>query len=380
MASNRYSVPDNNEEYQEQTPTPETVQNNSNAFLIIAQQLQELRDRNLNLEQTIYQLQNQNQYVPAPTASSSIRLPEFKMTSRDPPSFSGDFSKKQAHQIQVEISEYLDNCEMQGRMYKFLFDNEPSIYSNQTHVREWISTGLTGIASSAWRQLSTIERQTKTWADFKKWIQDSFSSKLTLEQAAQALVELRQKASLKNYAQNFNDLNSALSTGNVILPPTFLCILFRLGMKDNLRTENALFEIKDNLVKLQQDAERLDDFYWRQGSKQRAKDKGRTQPPNLRNGSQTNNSTRTTSTDGPVPMELGNVQRNSNNNENQTKRKLTDEEKAQYRKNGWCVYCRSKEHAYEVCPVRNKSKSVNTIGGSKSDATTATSGADANPR
>ena len=157
------------------------------------------------------------------TSATTDRLPEFKMTSRSPPSFNGDSSKLSAHEAQTIINQYLYKAAEEARIYGFLADNETPAFRNHRTYVDWISTGLSGLALSRWSEIDVKTRHSMSWSDFSKWIQREFSSQLTLDDAILALDELKQRGSAKIYSQQFNQLVAAIKVNENEYPVRVLC-------------------------------------------------------------------------------------------------------------------------------------------------------------
>ncbi|KAJ3201415.1 hypothetical protein HDU67_001358 [Dinochytrium kinnereticum] len=295
----------------------------------------------------------------ADSGSRSRRLAEFKATSKKPPTFDGELKKKAAHDAQAIIDNYLHTSSQEARLHDFLGDNETPRYENHKTYVDWVSTGLEGQAMNQWRRLPEPQRHSMTWEQYSDWIQTRFSSKLTLTQAVDALDDLKQKGSAVSYTQNFNEIIAALRSCEVNLPASYLTCKYRKGLKDHLRQNKDLFSIETDLEHLQEETERFDDFYWRGRSQEKDKDKdnsqkkkGQNQP--FRQGGGQNNTQ-----NGPTPMEIDTVKGNQ-----QTQRtKLTEEEKRQYEKNGWCKYCRAHDHTIDKCSASSfkKKATVNNV-------------------
>ncbi|KAJ3194960.1 hypothetical protein HDU67_004539, partial [Dinochytrium kinnereticum] len=145
----------------------------------------------------------------------------------------------------------------------------------------------------------------------------------------------------------FNELVAAIPSSGIEYPGIILCFKYRRGLKPILRSNEDLFQIQDDLPRLQRATERLDDFHWREGTHKRNPSnngnyssnqfKGRDQ--SFRNQQQENK--KGNQSDGATPMEIDYTKAERS--------KLTDQEKATNRANSWCTYCRSHEHRYEDC-------------------------------
>ena len=264
---------------------------------------------------------------------------EFKVPSVKAPSFDGKCRHKNAQEAQTIIDDYLHQCARDARLYGFLADGQTSSKKNHRTYVDWISTGLTGPALQKWRQIPQPQQHGMTFETFSLWIRREFTSPLSTQQAIVALLKLKQTGPCSTFSQHFNDLLESLKSNQINLPTLFLCYLYRLGLKDHLQSDEDLFRINDQLSKLQDEAERKDDFFFRQ---YKEKGKSSNQPSKGRPPQRDTNP-------GPKvdPMQLDNIS-------GQPLARLTEAEKATYRANGWCTYCRSKEHSYPQCTAPGK--------------------------
>ncbi|TPX51937.1 hypothetical protein CcCBS67573_g09985 [Chytriomyces confervae] len=112
----------------------------------------------------------------------------------------------------------------------------------ETNQFLFTAAGLTDHARISWRRIPESERASMTWDQYKEWIQKSFGSLLTLPQAIEAMEKLNQSKSATLYTAQFNAC-TLLNSTNLTMP--------------------ELFRITDNLDKLQQEAEKLDDLMFR---------------------------------------------------------------------------------------------------------------------
>jgi len=271
-------------------------------------------------------------------ANAAQQLPHFKMPSIQPPTFSGNVRSKPAHEAQALIDDYIHRAETMAALHKFRGDNEPETYRGQPTYVQWVSISLTGLASSYWRRVPLAQRQQMTWAEYRQWIQTNFTSQLTLQEAIDAMDAIKQKGPATQYTEMFNELVEAIRSANVEYQQEHLCVKYRKGLKDHLRSKASLFRISDNLDALQREAERLDDFYWRIMKNSNKSNNNKTgfrqpfrgpqQPPK------------------DDPMDLDNAQFRL--------KRLTDQEKVTYRANGWCTFCRSHDHTWAQCTAPGK--------------------------
>jgi hypothetical protein len=308
---------------------------------------------------------------------TATKLPSFKIPSAQPPSFSGNVRSKSAHEAQAVIDEYLHKAEAVADLYKFRGDGETETFQGQPTYVSWISIGLTGLALSYWRRVPLAERKAMSWAQYKKWIHNNFTSKLTLQEAIDTMDTIKQKGSAAQYSETFNELVEAIRSANVEYQQEHLCVKYRKGLKDHLRTNETLFKISDDLAALQRETERLDDFHWRSNKENRTSNKNSNSKPSFRYQS-FRNPTSPTLKQKDDPMDLDNVETRH--------KRLTDQEKAIYRANGWCTFCRSQGHNYAQCNAPGKKNrfpnpnnittstkklnNVNTVGGSSRESQT----------
>ncbi|KAJ3217381.1 hypothetical protein HDU81_000853, partial [Chytriomyces hyalinus] len=210
------------------------------------------------------------------------------------------------------------------------------------------SSGLSENARIAWHQIPKDNRTIMTWGAYSAWIQDTFGSTLTLDQALDAMDDLRQTTSAVIYSAKFNELVSAISAADVDYSQKHLCSRYRRGLKPHLRATPDLIRIKDNLKTLQQETEQLDDITFRAHKTDR-KSSSNPSTPRVSNHqsfrSTQGHSLKNSIPDISDPMDLGNTQQQTS-----PYPRLTQEQKAHYRSRGWCVYCQAKDHDTDHCP------------------------------
>ena len=320
----------------------QTVQVSINDYQGLLQANSNLHENNTTLSRQVAQLMEAVQMLTAriPTVQNerTSSESEFKVPSAKPPTFDGKCRHKNAQEAQTIIDDYLHQCARDARLYGFLADGEVSNKRNHRTYVDWISTGLAGPALQKWRQIPQNQQHGMTFSTFSAWIRKEFTSPLSTQQAIVALLKLKQTGPCSTFSQHFNDLLESLRSNQIELPTLFLCYLYRLGLKDHFQSDEDLFRMNEDLGKLQDEAERKDDFFFRQ-----QKDKGKSQaqratgrPPQ-----------RDTTGQKADPMQLDNLT-------GKPLIRLTEAEKATYRANGWCTYCRSKEHTYDQCDAPGK--------------------------
>ncbi|KAJ3204535.1 hypothetical protein HDU67_009450 [Dinochytrium kinnereticum] len=220
------------ESRQDQSLSPEDI---NNAFTALHRQIVALQER-----------------LDASRSHANDRdLPDFKITSRKPVAFDGDLRKKQAHEAQAVIDEYLHQAAEDARLYGFRGDDEDPQYRNHKSYVDWISTGLTGLARAQWRRIDEQVRHAMTWREYCKWVRENF----TLQQA---LDKIKQKGAATLYSQHFNELVAAIASSGIEYPEVNLCFKYRRGLKPILHSNEDLFQIQEDLQRLQRTTERLD--------------------------------------------------------------------------------------------------------------------------
>ncbi|ORY37561.1 hypothetical protein BCR33DRAFT_721310 [Rhizoclosmatium globosum] len=193
-----------------------------------------------------------------------------------------------------------------------------------------------------------------TWERYCSWIQTTFGSQLTLTQAIEAMENLNQSKSATLYSAQFNELISAIAAAGVTYDVKHLCVKYLQGLKLHLRTMPELFRITDNLDRLQQEAEKLDDLMFRHGKRtnnngnNNAHQKSPRQYGNFpRRSSMPSFQSSFPNASADDPMDLTNTQQFQR--PPSRFRRLSPEEKALYRSKGWCTYCQSKHHDTDHC-------------------------------
>ena len=303
----------------------------------------------------------------------------FKVTSVKPPTFDGNIRSKAAHEAQAIIDEYLHNSETQAQLHGFLANNARPTHRAQPTYTTWVSTGLQGLALASWRRIKPEDRTQMTWTSYKTWIQSTFSSQLSLTQAISAMSTITQRSSAAVYSQSFNEMVHAISAFGTTYTAAHLCVIYRQGLKPILRSDATLFAIKDDLDHLQREAERLDDFHWRQG---KTDNRVHTSTANnrFRKQQHQNNNQATHSQQqrhqiqtrnqhpfheppyqpqqGPyfrdeTAMDLSAIHQQQQQQHNKL-RSLTEQEREEYRAKNWCTFCRAHDHVISNCLKRQR--------------------------
>ena len=332
-----------------------TVIENGQAVAVPINEFQNILQVNSNMNQQMNQQQQQiAQLLKAVTDltavnrsnaanSNNSNISEWKIPNAKPPTFDGKCRHKNAHEAQIAVDDYLHKAREEAFFHGFLADGETPVKTNHRTYVQWLSTGLTLDALKKWRNIAETSRHGMTFANYSTWIRSEFVSPLSLQQAIIAKRKLVQTGSCSNYIQQFNDLISAITSHSINLDVKYLCYEFRLGLKPHLQTDEDLFQINSDLKQLQDEAERKDDFFFRQ-SKDISNTKGKSANTPQRFPKLSPTSTSTTKAD---PMQLDAITSIPSN-------RLTEEQKIEYRRNGWCTFCRSKEHSYPDCDAPGK--------------------------
>ncbi|KAJ3222899.1 hypothetical protein HDU78_011553, partial [Chytriomyces hyalinus] len=168
--------------------------------------------------------------APAPRPQSLFRMPSVK-----PITFSGSFRNKPAHEVQNLLDDYLERSHEICILYGFAPSINQMTQLNQPTFVQFASSGLSENARIAWRQIPKDDRTLMTWDAYSAWIQNTFGSTLTLDQALDAMDDLRQTTSAVIYSAKFNELVSAISAADVDYSQKHLCSRYRRGLKPHLR-------------------------------------------------------------------------------------------------------------------------------------------------
>ena len=295
----------------------------------LAGQLATMDETLAQLKATVFNMQQQPQPI---QQTATFVLKEFRMTSTPAPEFDGLIRTKAPHEAQAIIDDYLHKSERAAFMNKFRADGQPDLYLNHRTYVDYISMGLKGIALKKWRRMPQGTRDMMTWSAYKHWIRTSFSSPLSFSNAVRTLNNIRQVKSAAAYTERFNELVEAIRANNVILDEKILVTTYLDGLKPHLHRQHDLFAIK-NLEDLQTAAERLDEYYFNKSKEDR---------------NDNHQSFRSNKKPSPIvkddPMELDNVE-----GKKRSFRRLTEDERRTYDRNGWCKFCRSKEHRTNDC-------------------------------
>lgn len=299
----------------------------------------------------------------APTQNRA--LPIWKVPSVNAPTFDGKVRERPAHEAQAVIDNYLHEVKSKAAVYGFRGDNEPERGVGHVTYAQWAALGLTGSARHDWRRVPEATRNQYTWAQYSDWIRTSFSSPLTLTQALDSLMQLKQKSAATAYSQRFNELVAAIESTetNPEIPQVILCAWYRNGLKPQLAKEKTLFEMRFDLVKLQREAERMDDINWRISPREtydRVFDKRPPPRPNpnqrrvenrfesrpFRQQFDASGAQRAERREEVIPMDLDNLERRF--------QPLSEAERKEYERRGWCKFCRQKDHTIEKCKRRQE--------------------------
>lgn len=311
---------------------------------------------------------------PDNSTRSNSNLSQWKVPTINAPTFDGNVKYRPAYEAQTIVDNYLQDTKAKAFVYGFLADGEtPRGPGHITYV-QWASLGLTDHAANLWRQMPEEKRKDMSWKEYCTWIREKFISGLTFTKAINALMNLKQRTSAAIYSQQFNELVAAVNQAcmrDEAFSPDTLCVMYRNGLKPVLAKENRLFDIKDDLYKLQAETERLDDIEYGITPRHDSRDKHRHRhKPEIRRpdyrrddrpfrdqGSPRDGSSRyhdhrhDQSHDRPnddvVPMELDNL-------EKRRLRPLTQEEKDEYDRRGWCKFCQKRDHTFANCSRRKR--------------------------
>ncbi|KAJ3234960.1 hypothetical protein HDU81_000978 [Chytriomyces hyalinus] len=286
----------------------------------------------------------------SPNPFEESKLPsrkDFRMPSIKPLPFSGKLGNRPAHEIQNILDDYLERNLENCRLYNLAPDVNSITHNGQPTYVQFVSSGLTDTARQRWRQLPEPTRNQMTWPEYVQWINKRFGSQLALPQAIDALDTIQQTGSAVTYSSSFNELVSATSSANVDLPEAFLCVKYLNGLKPHLQVIPELGNIRDDLSKLQAEAERLDDVYYRRNMRSKT-------PVSPRNRFKLQAQQVPPASYPPGPFQNDSMDLDALQ-QGRPSRLLTPAQKAEYRSKGWCVYCQSKDHSIDKCiKLKNK--------------------------
>ncbi|KAJ3103406.1 hypothetical protein HDU96_009279 [Phlyctochytrium bullatum] len=290
---------------------------------------QQQHQQQLHLQQQQLNLQQQK------LMNDGNKMSEFRIPSISPPVFKGETIKKKARDAQATITNYLDEAERLCRNNNLRGDGQPIRYKNHLTYVQWLESGLKDHAAERWRKLEFSHRVNMTFAAFKDWIQKTFSSPLSFQDAMRALTKIQQFRSCQDYVEEFDHLTRAVEACGIILQEEVLIFFFMEGLKDHLHQSKDLFDIKV-LRDLQNEALRLDRFYWE------TRKKGSSSGTPTRKSTSTSTSTSTASRGDP--MDVSNVE-----GKGKTFLKLTKEEKEEFKRQNRCSFCRQSGHTIDNC-------------------------------
>ncbi|KAJ3096641.1 hypothetical protein HDU96_000694 [Phlyctochytrium bullatum] len=261
------------------------------------------------------------------------KLSEFRIPSIPPPTFRGDTTKKKARDAQATITNYLDEAERLCRNNNLRGDGQPARYKNHLTYVQWLESGLKDHAAERWRKLEFNTRINLSFAEFRDWIQKTFSSPLSFQDAMRALANIKQNRSCQDFVEEFDHLTRAVEACGVNLQEEVLIFFFMEGLKDHLHQSKDLFDIKV-LRDLQNEAVRLDRFYWE------TRKKGSSGGIAKKSAS-----TSTSSASRNDPMDITNTE-----GKRKVFQKLTPEEKNEFKRQNRCTFCREHGHVIDNCP------------------------------
>ncbi|KAJ3091580.1 hypothetical protein HDU96_003027, partial [Phlyctochytrium bullatum] len=187
------------------------------------------------------------------------------------------------------------------------------------------------------------------------------------EEAVKALDRVKQTRSAVDYSEEFNHLLRVVNVHGAGYDPRILCVKYRAGLKEILQKENDLYDIADDLVALQTLAQRRDLINWERGKSSSSDSKHAASSSKGKSSVATNTSKR------DDPMQLANAEGTAN--AKKSFRKLTKEEKEEYRKSNRCSFCRRNGHIIDDC--RDPRKRASTQGASVNNTEASTGSGDA---
>ncbi|KAJ3191213.1 hypothetical protein HDU82_003689, partial [Entophlyctis luteolus] len=244
------------------TPTPTTT--------MLTQLNQAIHTLTVNQQQLQQTIDAQNQEIMNLHAQTTARatttqlnppcLPDFKMPSIKPITFTGNIKHMPVHQLQNFLDDYLKHSLETCKLYNLAQDINSTTHVGQPTYIQFVSSGLTEHARTSWRHVSEEEHSAMTWNGYCNWILTNFGSTLTLSQAVEGMEDLCQTKSAILYSAQFNKIVTAIKAASITYPDHHLCIKYLNGLKPHLQTVPNLYRITEDLKKLHQEAEKLDDI------------------------------------------------------------------------------------------------------------------------
>ncbi|KAJ3200493.1 hypothetical protein HDU82_008869, partial [Entophlyctis luteolus] len=199
-----------------------------------------------------------------PNTANTPCIPDFKMPSVKPIEFSGNIKHMPAHRLQNTLDDYLERSLETCELYNMAPDCDHTTHTRQPTYVQFVTTGLIDQARTAWRCVPKLERDNMTWNDYRSWILETFGSRSRSRKLSkQWKSSTNQTKSAIIYSTDFNQLVSAISAAGITYPERHLCIKYLNRLKSHLQTAPELYHITNDIKKLQQEAEQMDDIQFR---------------------------------------------------------------------------------------------------------------------
>ncbi|KAJ3226902.1 hypothetical protein HDU81_007019, partial [Chytriomyces hyalinus] len=228
--------PDNNEPTQPEAADLQTI--NAQQCTYMQQQDKKIAYLNQALEHLNNHIHVLSTIPEVPPTKAAITAPcpqsLFRMLSVKPITFFGSFHSKPAHEIQNLLNNYLKCSYEICILYSFAPSASQMSQLNQPTFIQFASSGLSKNACIAWHQIDKNDHALMTWKTYAIWIQSTFGSILTSDQALDAMDNLHQTTSAIIYSAKFNELVSAISTANINYSQKYLCSHYHRGLKPHL--------------------------------------------------------------------------------------------------------------------------------------------------
>jgi hypothetical protein len=197
---------------------------------------------------------------------------------------------------------------------------------------------LRGPALDWWRYCETSGRHIRIWAEFCRELTAQFQPINSVKRARDQLAALKQIGSVQDYIARFRSITLKipdLSEGDKIDK-------FVRGLKPHVQREVELRGL-DTLDSIMSTAERIDALSW--------KNRRFGTTPSLSH--KTVEVAKSTSSDGPTPMEIGAISDKRRPPQPGQPGRLDKETREKFRKQGLCFYCKEKGHVALACPKKN---------------------------
>lgn len=276
------------------------------------------------MQQTILRLQQELQELrTTQVAPAADRRSKINLRLKEPDTFHGKL-KENVDRWLFQVEQYLRAAGETVDAYKVAF----AAALLRDSAAAWWETVVEGNAKAG------LDESECTWDLFQEGLKKSFRAVNRSDRARDQLATLQQRTSVSDYLHRFLDIAFDIKD----FGDSERYDKFYRGLKAEVKRELKILGKPEEFATLVQEAERIDSALYEDKGHKRNEFRGQ------KYGS-----------GGPEPMQLGAVTPaktavpdDGNSSKNHTK--LTDDEKAQLRREGKCFRCRQKGHLAVNCP------------------------------